>query len=494
MKRYIGIPEKISYENVEENYHKLSSNAYKRLLMKNTNYKTLGELLELYQSGKEVGSLAYTENSLFKFIRTKAIDTNLFCLDFSKQGAFEFIKPDFYKTYFREFMDLKMGDILFVTGGNVGEVAFIEKDYSNIIFSSHIIKLKTLENPYYLFTMLKHDVCKEQVNLSPIGAIKGLDTFKVDYLLDCKIPFPNHNAEQSIKFIEILTKSIIKKEALIKTKHEAILRLIENELLTHQLPYSFSYSYPTLEELKISGRLDTGIYSEEFKSIEFLIKNYKNGVFYLDKDNIRSGSTPQIRRIGKDKFLKYQWITPSHCNDYGTIEELERINFIGEPNLTQDCILLGRRGSGFDCAKGMFYDFSTFGYGHHSEGYYQICNFSTEQLIVIMCFLNSALMRKYCDYISLGATMKAITVELLQQIPFPNFPQNIQEKIAMLYHNPHLNLDYKGFNLENFTELDNEFCNKAGIYDLDKSIKHLKEILNSSIDKIIDDEKVHIAF
>lgn len=492
MKRYIGIPEKISYENVEENYHKLSSNAYKRLLMKNTNYKTLGELLELYQSGKEVGSLAYTENSLFKFIRTKAIDTNLFCLDFSKQGAFEFIKPDFYKTYFREFMDLKMGDILFVTGGNVGEVAFIEKDYSNIIFSSHIIKLKTLENPYYLFTMLKHDVCKEQVNLSPIGAIKGLDTFKVDYLLNCKIPFPNHNAEQSIKFIEILTKSIIKKEALIKTKHEAILRLIENELLTHQLPYSFSYSYPTLEELKISGRLDTGIYSEEFKSIEFLIKNYKNGVFYLDKDNIRVGTTPTMRVFGDT--LKYTWIAPKHCNEFGTIENEERINFLGNPNLTQDCILLVCRGDKNKLASGIFYSIEQEGLGQYNQDFYKISNYPKSKLLFMLCFLNTKFMRKYCNFLSTGMTIKAFTISNFLQIPFPNFPQNIQEKIAMLYHNPHLNLDYKGFNLENFTELDNEFCNKAGIYDLDKSIKHLKEILNSSIDKIIDDEKVHIAF
>lgn len=103
-------------------------------------------------------------------------------------------------------------------------------------------------------------------------------------------------------------------------------------------------------------------------------------------------------------------------------------------------------------------------------------------------------MRKYCSFLTTGSKMKELKKEHFLQIPFPNFPQNIQEKIAMLYHNPHLNLDYKGFNLENFTELDNEFCNKAGIYDLDKSIKHLKEILNSSIDKIIDDEKVNIAF
>ncbi|MFQ6342784.1 hypothetical protein [Campylobacter sp. VTCC 70190] len=74
------------------------------------------------------------------------------------------------------------------------------------------------------------------------------------------------------------------------------------------------------------------------------------------------------------------------------------------------------------------------------------------------------------------------------------FPQNIQEKIATLYHNPNSHINYESLNLDNFTQSDDDFCKNAGIYDLDKSIKHLKKILNSSIDKIINDEKVNITF
>lgn len=221
---YIDIPREITYQEIVENNYNLSSNAHKKLLMKNGNFKTLGELLLSFQNGKEVGSLSYVKKSNFIFLRTKAINLNQFCLNFETQGAVEYIKPNSYRAYLKENMCLRKNDILFVTGGNVGEVAFIDKDLNNIIYSSHIIRLKTLKNHYYIFALLKHNVSKEQMNFSPTGAIKGLDTFKVDYLLNCKIPFPNYNSVQTIAFIETLTQSIIAKERLIKERHAKILR------------------------------------------------------------------------------------------------------------------------------------------------------------------------------------------------------------------------------------------------------------------------------
>lgn len=55
-------------------------------------------------------------------------------------------------------------------------------------------------------------------------------------------------------------------------------------------------------------------------------------------------------------------------------------------------------------------------------------------------------------------------------------------------------LKYTELNLENFTHKDNEFCQKAGIYELDKNIKHLKHILNNAIDNIINDKYMDISF
>lgn len=73
---YVDIPQEISSKELLENDCNLSSSVYKRLLMKNTNYKTLGELLDrdLMRNdlGVEVGSLSYVPHSPFKFMRAKA--------------------------------------------------------------------------------------------------------------------------------------------------------------------------------------------------------------------------------------------------------------------------------------------------------------------------------------------------------------------------------------------------------------------------------------
>ncbi|KAA6227312.1 MULTISPECIES: hypothetical protein [unclassified Campylobacter] len=82
----------------------------------------------------------------------------------------------------------------------------------------------------------------------------------------------------------------------------------------------------------------------------------------------------------------------------------------------------------------------------------------------------------------------------MEYLSFPNFPTQKQEEITKLYHNLNINLDYKKLTLENFNEVDNIFCENAGIYDLDKSIKYIKRILNSNIEKIINDENVNINF
>lgn len=112
---------------------------------------------------------------------------------------------------------------------------------------------------------------------------------------------------------------------------------------------------------------------------------------------------------------------------------------------------------------------------------YRVFGYSKPQMFFISCFLNADFMRRYCSYLSLGSKMKELKIEHFLQIPFPNFPLNLQEQIALLYHNPNSKLNYEELTLKNFTIQDEAFCKEAGIYELDKSIKYLKNILNSCI-------------
>ena len=64
----------------------------------------------------------------------------------------------------------------------------------------------------------------------------------------------------------------------------------------------------------------------------------------------------------------------------------------------------------------------------------------------------------------------------------------------MLYHNPENIYLSDKFTLDNFLEQDSAFNEKAGIYELDKTAKQLKEILNQAIDDITNDKEVKIKF
>ncbi|MCX7744013.1 MAG: restriction endonuclease subunit S [Flavobacteriales bacterium] len=197
------------------------------------------------------------------------------------------------------------------------------------------------------------------------------------------------------------------------------------------------------------------------------------------------------------KALKYRWVTPTHCSDYGTLTE-ERINLQGNNNINEDCILLINRtskgGVGEYVGIAGFYNFQEFGKGHHNQGMYRVFNYPKQELIFMLSFLNCSIIRKYCAGLSVGSKMKELKTEQFLQIPFPNFPEAKQKEIASLYHNPESIYQTDTFTLDNFLDQDNSFNETAGIYELDKTAKQLKEILNKAIDDIANDSEVNINF
>ena len=91
--------------------------------------------------------------------------------------------------------------------------------------------------------------------------------------------------------------------------------------------------------------------------------------------------------------------------------------------------------------------------------------------------------------------LKDAIAELQSQgYAIPNFPEEKQKEIALLYHNPNSIYQADTFTLDNFLEQDNAFNETAGIYELDKTAKQLKEILNKAVDDIANDRVVNINF
>lgn len=491
---YIDIPQEISYKELCDNGGNLSALNYKNLLLQRTKERLSGKYENLLKDFYSFDGYAFSSkifaknsNNALPLIQISNVNQS----DFNLATQFNRFIPNPYIHH--KFLLKNPCVLLSLTGGeNQDNIsAFCEgKGYFllNQRVSAYFHNTNELRFIYLFLAFSKHSFFKDQM-LGKGGVQKNIISSDKE-----KLFIPKITDEKILTFIELLTKSIIIKERLIKQRHERILHLIESELLANQLPNAFSYAYPSFNELLESSRLDTGIYCEEFKRLDFLIKNYKFGVFYIDEKKIKSGSTPKQRFIGNENFLPYQWITPTHCSDYGTIKEMERINFIGKPNLTQDCILLINRGQGRDCGKSSFYSFKDLDKGHHNQGMYRVFDYAKSQMLFMLCFLNTDFMRTYCSYLSLGSKMRELKIEHFLQIPFPNFPQNSQKQIALLYHNENAKLDYEKCTLENYENLDQAFYENAGIYELDKSIKHLKNLLYKSIDCLINDKEIQILF
>lgn len=478
----------------------LSSSHYKTLDIPNKNVVELRELIKKPVRGKDQESIDFISRSQYLYVKTKAIKDNSFIVDVFSNGCFEFLKPQAYKKSINSNNLLNKEDILYCSSGGkeIGDVAIILDIPDSIIYSSHSFKIISNEAKlkYYLLAFLKSKFCKEQLNyMVHRGATlrRGGDKF-----LALKIPMPNHNSENTIQFIELLTQAIINKERLIKQRHQDILQVIETELVHNQKPSKFKYELPRIKEIEEVGRLDTGLYCEKFKKITFFIKNYKLGSskIYDLGFNLSRGQNLQESNIGKSVYSNeyyknfYSLALPTNFSNYGTVD---KIIYLGNPN----ALKILKKGEIIFGAEGTFRSIviceekDNFITNIHGITFY---NSNPILSIFIKCFMDYLTKKGIVDCIKVGGHGGSLAQKYWDIIPFPNFPKDKQKEIALLYHNPENEYKTNVFTLDNFLKQDNAFNKKAGINELDKTAKQLKEILNKAIDGIVNDREVKISF
>jgi type I restriction enzyme S subunit len=98
------------------------------------------------------------------------------------------------------------------------------------------------------------------------------------------------------------------------------------------------------------------------------------------------------------------------------------------------------------------------------------------------------------DLYAVGGNGGSLAQKYWEIIPFPKFDRTKQDEIAKLYHNVEVAYNADTFTLADFLVKDNKYNQQAGIYELDKTAKQLKDILNQSIDNIVNDKAVKIKF
>lgn len=465
----------------------LSSSLHKQINVANENYFPLRSLLsrELNRNdlGKEVGSINYVSGSNFFFTKTKALQAYSFLPVLNSEST-ESIMPQAFVDH-----NLKAGDIILSKDSNIGETVILDKDYPNYMLSGALYKLPLNESDkFYILAFIKHRYYREQLNrLVPKGATLRHAGTK---FLDCNIPFPVNNKEAILNFVSNITKKIVEIEIEIKKRDSEINDTIETELNKNQHTSTiYNFSHATYSKLTIGKRLDTGVYSDTFQRITHLLTNYEGGVFYVDADKLRSGSTPKIRDISNYSEGCLRWITPTNCSDWGFIQTHESISTPTKNNLNDDAVLLinrtSRGGKGEYVGIGTFYDYNTYGDGHHNQGIYRITGYSKELLVFITTFMNTKMMRKYCSALSVGSKMKEIKSEQFLSIPIPVLDSKVLKRVYKLFYTE--NFDRS---IENILSLQ---THNVGLFHLSVAESILTKYLNSVLDMIIDNIDFNIV-
>jgi type I restriction enzyme S subunit len=491
---YFNIPATISFSAIAGNKFALSASQYMTIIIPNLNCLFVKDFLDrpLRHSdlGTEVGSMNYIRKSPNYFLRTKALQSHSFLPEITNESTLPVKPQSFVK------MNLKKGDLLISKDSNIGEIVILDKDYPNVMLSGAIYKLPVTDKKYYLFAFIKHKIFREQLDIIvPKGVtIRHAKTM----FLDCKIPMPNHNTTNTIKFVELLTQAIINKEQLIKQRHEIILQTIENELKNNQKENEFTYKSATYKDVVEVGRLDAGLYSELFKYWNFVVKNYTNGYqnIYELGFSLSRGQNLQESNIGisiySDRQHKnfYSVALPTNFSDYGTID---KVVYLGNSNklktLSNGEIIFGAEGT-----------FRSIVICDEKENYITnihgitLYNSNLTLSIFLKCYLDFIVKKGVINHVCVGGHGGSFAQKYWDIIPFPNFSEAKQKEIAKLYHNPESVYNTKDFNLENFLEKDNIFNETAGIYELDKTAKQLKKILNKAIDDIVNDKEAELHF
>lgn len=306
-----------------------------------------------------------------------------------------------------------------------------------------------------------------------------------------------HVQEEVIRYIAVLVKALIHKSKMIASLYQQASCFVNDEICGNQRKGDFQYKYPTIKELVETERMDAKAYSHDAKEIEYRIYHYSNGYYTVPLYKIKGGNTPKKRMIAENDGLKYYWITPTIISDIGLISAKHTIK-CPQNNIKQNCLLIVNRTSkgadGKYVGMSFFYNVEKLGEGQYNQGIYAIQDYDDEELLYMNAIFNSQIYRKYFGLQSMGSKMKEIKAKQIAGIPIPQFAPEQKKKLIKLYHNDTITYDCSMCNLETFEQYDQQFNQQAGIYELDESMRYMKDKLQTAVERITQDQEIEIEF
>lgn len=494
--QYLRIPKEVSISEIKSNGSSFSAGMYHSISIPNRKVKTVCDLLhhtKPFEKGTEPGSVWYLHHSTHFLIRTKALQSHS-CLIYPKGDSIIPINPRIF-----EDPQLKDGDILISKDSNVGECVIVHgNEFKKHMFSGGIVRLNPKIDRFYLFAFLKHPIFKAQLLAKvPRGATIA---HAKSLWLDCLIPFPDQKDEDKVlNYISVLTQAIIEKEIAIRKRHESIFFLIDTELKKSRSGTIFKYEYPSIEEIRLTSRLDTGLYCLGFRSFKYNIEKYIHGITCLSKMGIQSRRGPNlaVSVIGKSLYSEeekkgwYQLIRPINISEYGTLVQRE---WLGSPQklpmVKKNDIILGcegfEKGRTFVLIDPIEQCTTNF---HGTVLYWP--GAELWQIIFVRCFL--AYLREYgiVDWVGVGGSGGHMSPEYFDYLPFPKFPDDVQQQIATLYHHSSQHPQEK-LTQFNFIDWHRRWNDSLGVWELNREMKSLQAQLWKVQSDIIDGKTIRI--
>jgi hypothetical protein len=488
--KYIDVPTSVTLKEIIDNGWSLTPSKYSRYSPRNgVSFKTMYDLTtQSFKKNKIFKNQNYSYTEIGDInVNTGKVDANNFWgLTIPSESP----------------KQIKKGDILLSTVRTYrGGVGIVTEDLNNHVCSPALMVIRNVDNDIskeYLFSILKTDFFIEQIlGFQNRGMYPRLDKEALKQIL---IPIPKN--KKIIDFITLLTKAYLNKYDEIKSKHKKILSSIEDEIKSNQKRKQFNFKNPSFGDLYDQGRLDTGLYNETFKKWQHYLKNYTFGSIDLmsrgfDWARGTSLENNSIKnRIDSDSFVKgfYELVLPTNISEYGFVE---KINYIGTPTnlktISKGDIIFGGEGFGKGRTYVVVEDSNNVATNYHGIRIINK-NKNLNESIFIRCFLAFWRSKGMIDFIGVGGSGGHCAPSYFHLIETPLFPEEKLNEITKLYYNAEVSYNIDKCNLDTFLKTDTEFNINAGIYQLDKTAKQLKEKLNKIIDDIVNDREINIKF
>lgn len=492
---------KISWLSKKEfNKNSLCSKDYRELLILNNNKTLLSDFITSKSTWKEIGSDSYMKRSKYRFLKTVNI-SDWFLID---EARVEYCKPD-NKIF------PKKWDILIVKDGWwswLWEVWYYNIDNENNFdsLSSWLIRVSLKkEKKFYILWLLKSKHFKTYIDLNTAqgSTIRHSKQISLEY----EVTFPsinNHLEPEKIeKFVSLIVQNLIDKEEQIKSKNEIIDEKIEKELRENQVSWKVfnPLKYTRITDIKDKWRLDSDIYSEKVREIEFITENYIKGCSYIS-DNFKYNRWPNLAisviwnsyysDTPKSNF--YRIFTNIEMQDNRTISWFRYIwNKNKLMTLPDNWVMLSA--DWMIVWRSFFWDkFENTITNIHP---WVIIPLKKEYPISKRVFLSVYL--SFLKNIWYLAKIKDKSNwwwlkkwHLDKWIKIPNFPDLKQEEIAKEYYNKvekNNDLDF-----DNYLEKEKARNKELWIFQLNMELFSLREILEDVIDRIVMDKKIDINF